>query len=50
MEFILGLAVGLAAGAIGMFFVYKNNKNQFKAAAEKVDAKEAELRAKFDRD
>ena len=46
MEFLFFLA-GVAVGALGMFFVYKNNQKEFKAAAAEMDAKHQALKAKF---
>ena len=46
--FILWFLAGLIIGAGGMFFVYKNNKKKFEAAADEMDTKYADLKAYYD--
>jgi len=43
----LGILIGAVIGAGGMFFVVKNNKKQFEAAAAEMDAKHEALKARF---
>jgi len=49
MGIILWFLVGVVVGAGGMFFVYKNNKNKFEAAASEMDLKYADLKAKYEK-
>ena len=49
MGFFGGLIIGLVVGAGGMFLVYKNNKDKFKAAADEMDTKFADLKAKYEK-
>ena len=39
MGIILWFLVGVVVGAGGMFFVYKNNKDKFQAAADEMELK-----------
>lgn len=47
MSFIIGMLVGAAVGAGGMFLVYKNNKTLFSEAADKLESKVKDLEAKL---
>lgn len=49
MGFLGGLIIGLVVGAGGMFFVYKNNKDKFQAAADEMDIRYADLKAKHEK-
>lgn len=45
----LGFVIGVVVGAGGMFLVYKNNKDKFQAAADEMDTKFADLKAKYEK-
>jgi len=47
--FILWFIGGVVVGAGGMFLVYKNNKDKFQAAADEMDLKYADLKAKIEK-
>ena len=47
MGIIIWFLVGVLVGAGGMFFVYKNNKDKFEAAASEMDLKYADLKAMY---
>ena len=46
---LLWFVAGVVVGAGGMFFVYKNNKDKFQAAADEMDLKYADLKAKYEK-
>lgn len=46
---LLWFVAGLVVGAGGMFLVYKNNKDKFKAAADELETRVSDLKAKLDK-